>query len=90
PRTVAQTFTPGQCTGTSRPDVRLDLRDPEVHLQPGVSVATLTAQQRTITDYQNQPNSTNGVTRYRVTASYDAQLRMMLANGACIAPTLIR
>lgn len=68
PSAMSQTFTPGQCTGTSRPDVRLDLRDPEVHFQTGVSVAALTAQQRTITAYQNQAINTNGVTRYRVTA----------------------
>lgn len=86
----AQAQSADHCTGASRPVISLETRDPEIRYISGVTIAQLTTHQRSIVQYRENFAITNGLTRYRVTANYDGQMRMNQAAPWCLSPSFIR
>lgn len=87
---ASPTFAQTQCQGASRPIITLDIGEPQIVFDLRRSINDLTMQQRSIAGYRSDLGPTNGITRYRVSASYQAEMRITPVAPWCLSPTLIR
>ena len=78
------------CSGVSRPIITLDMNEPAIEYDLRQSIRDLTMHQRSIAGYRSELGPTNGITRYRVSASYQAEMRVVGGATVCLAPTIIR
>ena len=76
------------CSGISRPIITLDMNEPTIEYDLRQSIRDLTMHQRSIAGYRSELGPTNGITRYRVSASYQAEMRIASGPTVCLAPTM--